>query len=129
MLPIGRPSAASAAEVIDQMRSDAGADARRTRSLPAAAPGRRRRWSWSIASRRASDQAGQAATLTGLGLDVIFPVLHGPFGEDGTIQGVLELANVAYVGCGVLASAVGMDKAVMKDAVPRRRASASPDWQ
>jgi D-alanine-D-alanine ligase len=43
-------------------------------------------------------------------LDVIFPVLHGPFGEDGTVQGLLELAGVAYVGCGVLASAVGMDK-------------------
>ncbi len=52
---------------------------------------------------------------------MIFPVLHGPYGEDGTIQGLLELANVAYVGCGVLASAVGMDKAVMKVAVPRAR--------
>jgi D-alanine-D-alanine ligase len=48
------------------------------------------------------------------GIDVVFPVLHGPYGEDGTVQGLLELANVAYVGCGVLASAVGMDKAVMK---------------
>ena len=48
------------------------------------------------------------------GVDVVFPVLHGPYGEDGTVQGLLELANVAYVGCGVLASAVGMDKAVMK---------------
>jgi D-alanine-D-alanine ligase len=47
-------------------------------------------------------------------LDVIFPVLHGPYGEDGTVQGLLELANVAYVGAGVLGSAVGMDKAVMK---------------
>ena len=46
--------------------------------------------------------------------DVIFPVLHGPFGEDGTVQGLLELANVPYVGAGVLGSAVGMDKAVMK---------------
>jgi D-alanine-D-alanine ligase len=43
-------------------------------------------------------------------LDVIFPVLHGPYGEDGTIQGLLELANVPYVGCGVLASSLGMDK-------------------
>jgi D-alanine-D-alanine ligase len=49
-----------------------------------------------------------------LNLDVIFPVLHGPYGEDGTIQGLLELANVPYVGAGVLASAVGMDKGVMK---------------
>src|SRR5918993_2708373 len=48
------------------------------------------------------------------GVDVIFPVLHGPYGEDGTVQGLLELANVPYVGCGVLGSAVGMDKAVMK---------------
>jgi D-alanine-D-alanine ligase len=55
-----------------------------------------------------------AAIVTGLQLDVIFPMLHGPYGEDGTIQGLLELANVPYVGAGVLASAVGMDKAVMK---------------
>jgi D-alanine-D-alanine ligase len=53
-------------------------------------------------------------TLTGGGIDVVFPVLHGPFGEDGTVQGLLELANVPYVGSGVLGSAVGMDKAVMK---------------
>lgn len=46
--------------------------------------------------------------------DVVFPVLHGTFGEDGTIQGLLELADVPYVGCGVAASAVGMDKALMK---------------
>ena len=48
------------------------------------------------------------------GVDVVFPVLHGPYGEDGTVQGLLELANIPYVGCGVLASAAGMDKAVMK---------------
>jgi len=48
-------------------------------------------------------------------LDVVFPVLHGPYGEDGTVQGLLELADIPYVGAGVLASAVGMDKAVMKD--------------
>jgi D-alanine-D-alanine ligase len=47
-------------------------------------------------------------------LDVIFPVLHGTFGEDGTIQGLLELADIAYVGSGVLGSATGMDKTVMK---------------
>jgi D-alanine-D-alanine ligase len=52
--------------------------------------------------------------VAGLALDVVFPVLHGPYGEDGTVQGLLELANVPYVGAGVLASAVGMDKAVMK---------------
>lgn len=47
-------------------------------------------------------------------LDVIFPVLHGPFGEDGTLQGLLEMANIPYVGGGVLASACGMDKVAMK---------------
>lgn len=47
-------------------------------------------------------------------LDVIFPILHGTFGEDGTVQGLLELAGIPYVGAGVLASATGMDKDVMK---------------
>ncbi len=47
-------------------------------------------------------------------IDVVFPVMHGPFGEDGSIQGFLEMADVPYVGAGVLASAVGMDKAVQK---------------
>lgn len=50
----------------------------------------------------------------GLGIDVIFPVLHGPMGEDGTVQGLLELSGLPYVGAGVLGSAVGMDKDVMK---------------
>ena len=49
-----------------------------------------------------------------INVDVIFPVLHGTFGEDGTIQGLLELADIAYVGAGVLGSATGMDKDVMK---------------
>lgn len=49
-------------------------------------------------------------------LDVVFPVLHGPYGEDGTVQGLLELAGVPYVGCGVLASALGMDKIACKAA-------------
>jgi len=54
------------------------------------------------------------AALSSGRIDVVFPVLHGPYGEDGTVQGLLELANVPYVGAGVLGSAVGMDKAVMK---------------
>ena len=56
--------------------------------------------------RRSSDRA--------INVDVIFPVLHGTFGEDGTIQGLLELADIAYVGAGVLGSAAGMDKDIMK---------------
>ena len=47
-------------------------------------------------------------------VDVVFPVLHGPFGEDGTVQGLLEVAGVPYVGAGVLGSAVSMDKAMAK---------------
>lgn len=54
------------------------------------------------------------ARLDGKSLDVVFPVLHGTFGEDGTIQGLFELAGIAYVGSGVLGSSVGMDKDVMK---------------
>ncbi len=64
--------------------------------------------------RRTARRKAISAVVTGLGLDVVFPVLHGPYGEDGTVQGLLELANVPYVGPGVLASAAGMDKAVMK---------------
>lgn len=48
------------------------------------------------------------------GLDVIFPVLHGTYGEDGTVQGLFDMAGIPYVGCGVLASATGMDKVIMK---------------
>jgi D-alanine-D-alanine ligase len=54
-----------------------------------------------------------------LGADVVFPALHGPFGEDGTVQGALEIAGVPYVGAGVLASAVCMDKVVFKDLMTR----------
>jgi D-alanine-D-alanine ligase len=61
-------------------------------------------------------EPGRAAALEhgGKPLDVVFPVLHGTFGEDGTIQGLFELAGIAYVGSGVLGSACGMDKDVMK---------------
>lgn len=58
--------------------------------------------------------SGQALGLPVPAIDVVFPVLHGTFCEDGTLQGLLELADVPYVGCGVLASAIGMDKEVAK---------------
>jgi len=58
-------------------------------------------------------EAGEMPRILG-DVDVVFPLLHGPFGEDGTLQGMLELADVRYVGAGVLASAVGMDKHFMK---------------
>jgi len=67
--------------------------------------------------------------------DIYFPVLHGPYGEDGTIQGLLEMADVPYVGAGVLGSAVGMDKAVMKSLfrsrelpVVKHRVFVETDW-
>ena len=56
--------------------------------------------------------AGQSAALGGV--DVVLPLLHGPYGEDGTIQGMLEMLGIRYAGCGVLASAAGMDKQVTK---------------
>jgi len=59
-------------------------------------------------------QSQARAADHGIKVDVIFPVLHGTFGEDGTIQGLLELADIAYVGAGVLGSAAGMDKDIMK---------------
>ena len=59
--------------------------------------------------------SGAASLQFSAPVDVIFPVLHGPYGEDGTMQGLLELANVPYVGCGVLASAVGMDKVAARE--------------
>src|SRR5271154_4204834 len=54
------------------------------------------------------------------GVDVVFPVLHGTFGEDGTIQGLLELADLPYVGAGVLASSISMDKDMMKRVAKER---------
>src|SRR5205823_1076580 len=58
-------------------------------------------------------EPGQVPRALG-GVDVVLPLLHGPFGEDGTLQGLLEMAGVRYVGSGVLASAAGMDKHYMK---------------
>jgi D-alanine-D-alanine ligase len=119
------PSAASAAEVIEQVRSET---ARSRSGREVFLPPRPDDDTLVLVDRRPGrDDSEPTATLTGLSLDVIFPVLHGPYGEDGTIQGLLELANVAYVGCGVLASAVGMDKAVMK-ALFRARGLRVPDW-
>ncbi len=59
-------------------------------------------------------QSGLTKGENKISIDVVFPILHGPFGEDGTVQGLLKLANIPFVGSGVLGSAVGMDKDVMK---------------
>lgn len=108
------PTATSAAEVIAQARAQATRTFRSGReTVLMAHPG----GDTLLTIERRPDTSGsdeERAIVTGLGLDVVFPVLHGPYGEDGTIQGLLELANVPYVGPGVLASAVGMDKAAMR---------------
>jgi D-alanine-D-alanine ligase len=75
---------------------------------------------------RALQRVEPTAAIAGGSIDVVFPVLHGPYGEDGTVQGLLELANVPYVGCGVLGSAVGMDKAVMKMVFAARKLPVGP---
>jgi D-alanine-D-alanine ligase len=107
------PTAISAAEVIEQSRLEAARPVRGGREVHLVARPSEET-SLSI-DRRTADARDQGhAVVTGLNLDAIFPILHGPYGEDGTIQGLLELANVPYVGAGVLASAVGMDKALMK---------------
>ena len=109
------PAALSAADVILQARASQARPLRAGReTLLAPYPSE----NTMITVERAAPEGGAVgvdrAVVTGLGLDVVFPVLHGPYGEDGTVQGLLELANVPYVGPGVLASSAGMDKAVMK---------------
>jgi len=108
------PSMMSAGDVIEQVRVEAARPVREGREVHLVAyPGEETILSIDRTS-RAKDVDLPSAIVTGLALDAIFPMLHGPHGEDGTIQGLLELANVPYVGSGVLASAVGMDKAIMK---------------
>jgi D-alanine-D-alanine ligase len=115
VVPDRPPRIMSASDVIEHARLEAGRTLRHAREVHLVA----RPSDENILSieRRAVPEvlSGESSALvTGLGLDVVFPVLHGPYGEDGTVQGLLELANIPYVGCGVLASAVGMDKAMMK---------------
>jgi D-alanine-D-alanine ligase len=109
------PTATSAAEVIEHARSASTRPPRQGReTVLVAHPGEE---TLLTIERRPAPRGSEeldGAIVTGLGLDVVFPVLHGPHGEDGTIQGLLELANVPYVGPGVLASSVGMDKAAMR---------------
>ena len=107
------PTTVSAGEVIEQARLDSARPSRAGREVHLVAHPSESTILSIDRFRKQSDEGGQAV-VTGLNLDVIFPVLHGPYGEDGTIQGLLELANVPYVGAGVLASAVGMDKGMMK---------------
>jgi len=106
------PTAASASEVIEQTRAELKALRAGREVHLLARPSEETILAIDRSHARGDDES--RAIVTGVGLDVIVPVLHGPHGEDGTVQGLLELANVPYVGCGVLASSVGMDKALMK---------------
>ena len=117
------PTSISAAEVIEQGRLQVARSIRPVReAYLVTRPGEEQLLTIERgASAHSADKDGENAYVTALGLDVIFPVLHGPFGEDGTVQGLLELANVPYVGAGVLASAAGMDKAIMKVLFAARR--------
>jgi D-alanine-D-alanine ligase len=109
----------AAADARGLLDGDAGAVGQRLRAGdPAATPGAKLLHEGIptlLAPEPASSTAlNQSPHLGGKALDVVFPVLHGTFGEDGTIQGLFELAGIAYVGSGVLGSAAGMDKDVMK---------------
>jgi D-alanine-D-alanine ligase len=111
-LPRKPPTLISAADVIHAAKDDTGSGSVRLQPDPS-------RETHLVAYPTAEtlltvDRTQPQSPVSGLALDVVFPVLHGPYGEDGTVQGLLELANVPYVGAGVLASAVGMDKAAMK---------------
>ena len=115
-LPDRPPMALSAAEVIQQARSAPARPSRAGRdTLLAPYPSSDTMITVERAGsgKPAADET-ERTVVTRLGLDVVFPILHGPYGEDGTVQGLLELANIPYVGPAVLASAAGMDKAVMK---------------
>ncbi len=107
------PTTMIAGEVIEQARLEAARPLREGREVHLVARPSDETI-LSIDRSRGRDAEVPAAVVTGLSLDVIFPMLHGPYGEDGTIQGLLELANVPYIGAGVLSSAVGMDKGAMK---------------
>jgi D-alanine-D-alanine ligase len=109
------PTATSAAEVIEHARGSGSRMLRQGReTVLVAHPGEDTLLTIERRPAARGSEDVDRAVVTGLGLDVVFPVLHGPYGEDGTIQGLLELANVPYVGPGVLASSVGMDKAAMR---------------
>ena len=108
------PTSSSAADVIDQSRSlpDEPSTAPTHSVHLVSHPGEETLLT--IQREGALPPGGTSAIVKGLTLDVVFPVLHGPYGEDGTIQGLLELADVPYVGAGVFASAAAMDKTAAK---------------
>ena len=111
------PSPTSAAEMIEQARSRAHERSPIHREIhPLVYPGGE---TLAIIERDVTTTTSESekshhALISALTLDVIFPIVHGPYGEDGTLQGLFELLNIPYVGAGVLGAAVGMDKSIMK---------------
>ena len=111
------PSSTSAAEMIEQARSRAHERSPIHREIhPLVYPGGE---TLAIIERDVTTTTSESekshhALISALTLDVIFPIVHGPYGEDGTLQGLFELLNIPYVGAGVLGAAVGMDKSIMK---------------
>jgi D-alanine-D-alanine ligase len=107
----------AAGEATNLLEGDQSAVARRLRAGdPEATPGAKLLHEGipTLFAPEPDNPTGLATGATNKGIDVVFPVLHGTFGEDGTIQGLFELAGIAYVGSGVLGSSAGMDKDVMK---------------
>ena len=108
------PTLASAADTIARARREPGRPGQPHREVHLVArPGDETLLTIERVAEPGSDGTAHSIVTT-LALDMIFPIVHGPYGEDGTLQGLLELANIPYVGAGVLASSAAMDKAVMK---------------
>ena len=118
-IPDRPPTTVVAAEVIAKARQETGR-ANRSGREAYLVPHPGEETLLTVERAKGETSARENAYVAGLALDLIFPVLHGPYGEDGTVQGLLELASVPYVGAGVLASAVAMDKAMMKVAFAGR---------
>ena len=108
------PAAESAKETIEQARAAGRAVGDGREVQPVTRPGVGTFLVVDGAGRPAAAPVGGRPTTGALTLDVIFPIVHGPYGEDGTLQGLLELADIPYVGAGVVGAATGMDKTVMK---------------
>ena len=125
-------SIASAASVIDALEQDGNEvvtveiDRSGRWALPGPARAKLAQGSEPRAGNELQRLPGRDVATTLADVDVVFPVLHGPFGEDGTVQGLLELAGVPYVGAGVLASALCMDKDVFKSVMRRHREHHAP---
>ncbi|MEW5984012.1 MAG: D-alanine--D-alanine ligase family protein [Acidobacteriota bacterium] len=113
-LPNRQPAASTDAEAREYVREQARTSRREQEVLIPVRPGAEQTLVVASRGREPADDQTELLATQGIHVDLVFPVLHGPYGEDGTVQGLLELAGVPYVGAGVLASAVCMDKVLTK---------------